>query len=477
MKKVIIIGCGISGLTAGINLLKKGYDVEIYEKNKTAGGCCCGWYKNGYYIDNCMHWLTGTNQHTDLFKKWKEIGALSESSSLYQADYFYKTNLGNKSVSLYSNIEKTRKEMYDSANINGVICDKKEIDSFIDTINEVIKIYLNINPLKKIKGYIKPILKYKHLSLGELGDRFKTPILKKLFTDYFPKEYSSLALIYSYSTFASGNGKIYSKGSLAFSENIKNKFLSLNGKIYFDSEVIKLNILNNYAYSITLKNKDIKYADYFISTTSLDYTYNTLLENRMMPKEYLNKILDKKNYPIVSSFHCAYTINKPYNPIKDTEMIEIPRIKIGCNIYDRIIIKAYPYLNQEKNATLYEIMVVQKEIDYGYWSNLYKQDKNKYNLEKETIGNKILTFLENKYPIIKNNIKLLDTWTPLTYNTYLNLYKGSYMGFSFTKKSKILRINSKTEINNFFTSSYFQSYTGGLPIALKLGYDCAKLIK
>ena len=38
-KKVIIVGAGIGGLSTALRLLKNGYEVEIYEKNKTIGGC------------------------------------------------------------------------------------------------------------------------------------------------------------------------------------------------------------------------------------------------------------------------------------------------------------------------------------------------------------------------------------------------------------------------------------------------------
>ena len=41
--KLLIIGGGISGLSAGIRALEKGYSVDIYEKNANAGGCCTGW--------------------------------------------------------------------------------------------------------------------------------------------------------------------------------------------------------------------------------------------------------------------------------------------------------------------------------------------------------------------------------------------------------------------------------------------------
>lgn len=55
MKKVVIIGGGVSGLSAGIYAQQKGYQTEIYEKNQMLGGECTGWNRQGYHIDNCIH--------------------------------------------------------------------------------------------------------------------------------------------------------------------------------------------------------------------------------------------------------------------------------------------------------------------------------------------------------------------------------------------------------------------------------------
>ena len=74
--KVVIIGAGISGLTAGIYALKQGYEAEIYEKNTSAGGMCTGWYRKGTYIDGCLHWLTESAAGS-LHEIWKETGALT----------------------------------------------------------------------------------------------------------------------------------------------------------------------------------------------------------------------------------------------------------------------------------------------------------------------------------------------------------------------------------------------------------------
>lgn len=68
MTKVVIIGGGISGLSAEIHASQVGYKTEIFEKNATAGGLCSGWDRQGYHIDNCIHYLTGCKPTDELYE-------------------------------------------------------------------------------------------------------------------------------------------------------------------------------------------------------------------------------------------------------------------------------------------------------------------------------------------------------------------------------------------------------------------------
>ena len=106
-EKVIVIGAGIAGLTAGIYALKAGFDVEIYEKNAIPGGECIGWNRKGYHIDNCIHWLTGTKKGTQMYDLWKEVGALSDDTEYAKLNAFYTSTFEGKSVTLYNDLEKT----------------------------------------------------------------------------------------------------------------------------------------------------------------------------------------------------------------------------------------------------------------------------------------------------------------------------------------------------------------------------------
>ena len=474
MKKVIIIGAGISGLSAGINALLKGHDVSIYEKNNFVGGCCGGWVRNNNYIDNCMHWLTGTNQHTKTFKLWKKLGAIDETSNLHQGKYFYKSCYNGESISLYCNTEKVRNEM-----IRVSPEDRKEIDRFINIVNHFIITNKKTNILKNIFnkscGYAKGYLYYHKLSLGDLSKKFKHPLLKRVFTDYLPSSYSSLALIISYATFASGNGKIFKDGSLKFANNMKNRFLDLGGNLYLNSPVTKINIENKKFDSIVSNKKLIK-GDILISCIDPFHLFTNLL-NTSLPKKLDEKRIYKNENPIMSSFHCAYAIDKKNLKFLDTTVLEIPKLQIGLTPINRLIIKEYSYLNENSDKVVLQAFIPQNMIDYEYWEQLYSTNKNEYNSLKLNIGYKILDLLVDNNSHLRNNIELLDTWTPITYNDYFNSYYGSYMGFVFKKNNKLDTVSVKIkDIKNIYYISYFQATTGGLPVAAKLGEDVCKYL-
>ena len=96
MKKVIVIGGGVSGLAAGITALQAGYACEIFEKNAVTGGNLTGWVRSGYTVDNCIHWLTGTKTGTKQNQIWQELGALdNQPDALYRPSCLFTSQQGD----------------------------------------------------------------------------------------------------------------------------------------------------------------------------------------------------------------------------------------------------------------------------------------------------------------------------------------------------------------------------------------------
>lgn len=59
--KVIVVGAGIAGLSAGIYAAQSGFDVTIIEKHTIPGGVCTSWRRKGYLFEGAIHWLAGSS--------------------------------------------------------------------------------------------------------------------------------------------------------------------------------------------------------------------------------------------------------------------------------------------------------------------------------------------------------------------------------------------------------------------------------
>lgn len=51
MKKIIVIGAGVAGLSAAVRLQKLGYEVDLYEKEEKIGGKMNQIKKDGFSFD------------------------------------------------------------------------------------------------------------------------------------------------------------------------------------------------------------------------------------------------------------------------------------------------------------------------------------------------------------------------------------------------------------------------------------------
>jgi phytoene dehydrogenase-like protein len=269
MAKIVIVGAGVSGLTAGIELLKTGNDVTIYDMQSVSGGNLTAWKRKGLVIDNCIHWFTGTNSKSNYYKNWVEIGAITDSGVI-KADYLYKSALNGESISLYRDIDKTKLEM-----LNLSPTDEKEINLFSRAVKTFSPLQFKdtFNLISVVKA--TPLLfRYYGLSLYDLATKFTHPLLKKFFTDYIGGVFGALALIITASAFCSGNGDIPIGSSRQTAKNITNKFLSLGGKLQLNERALEAYYYGNRISKLRFESGSIAYGDYFIFTGDIFNIYN-----------------------------------------------------------------------------------------------------------------------------------------------------------------------------------------------------------
>ncbi|MCQ2960222.1 MAG: NAD(P)/FAD-dependent oxidoreductase [Bacteroidales bacterium] len=488
MAKVAIIGGGVSGLAAGIYAQMSGLESEIYEKHIVVGGQCTSWKRQGFHIDNCVHWMTGTNPKTDIYKVWEDVGVLGKDKAILKHDFFMEVNIDGKKAHVWRNPEKMREELLLLAPE-----DTEEINQFIDAIknfqalqipalkpSEQRNLWDNLKIVFKMLKAIPVAAKFGKLSLDDYAKRFKNPVIQQIIYNYLPKEYYVLATFFMYSMFTSDNADLPLGGSDMITNRMRDRYLALGGKISCKKQVSNLVVENRKVTKIKFEDQTETTADFVISATDPDVTFKILGEN-YMDDLFKKWYADKQNYPIFSEINIYFAFDCPTDKLPSMELFNCEPYEIAGNKHSIIITNNYadePNFAPE-GKSLMQILIVQNEDDFEYWNRLYNENRTEYKAAKERIINEIQQRLELHYPEYSGKISAVEMVTPKSFNRFTGAYKGSYMGFIQTPHvKKENHPGILPGLDNFYLAGQWLQTPGGLPNALIIGrFAIQRLLK
>lgn len=481
MKKIIIIGGGIAGLSAGVYALMNGYDVAIYEKNAVVGGECTGWDRQGYHIDNCIHWLTGCNPKDDLYQIWRDIGAIDDNTEFYREPYFYCLELDGKTLHFWSDLEKARKEFLEMAPE-----DDGEINKFFDSVKmaESVKVpcqksladmnfieYMKFGMSMSDMGQV--IKEYGNDTISDLASRFQNPYIKEMMRRYLNESYKAITLISSYGFYTGKTAAIPAGGSVGMVQRIVKHYKELGGKLYTNTTAIKININNNKAQSVSFADGSTAEGDFVICATDPAVTFGGLLEPKYMDKN-LKKMYESKNgYQVASAFNVSFGIigDEDLGISGGSIVFPCESFTAGKQTTDYMGIRLYDYDEKlfPKNKRVIQCNIRQDKTDYEYWKSIY-DDKKRYNTEKQRIAYEVKARIIQRFPHLNDKLILLDTYSPITFTKWCGAYKGAYMSFFELKGAKSLTAKNRIKgLSNVFLASQWLTTNGGLPIAVTSG--------
>lgn len=479
-KKVIIIGAGISGMTAGIYAAENGFDVTIYEKHTIPGGQCTGWKREGVFIDGCLHWVVGTNPKQQLFPIWKHIGAFDENTKIYNTEYFNKYDIDGEIVTFYSDLNKLKAEL-----LRIGPDDKKIINQFIKAIKKYQHVtipvekpmdMMNIFDYMKIGFKMFPMLhaylKYTHITIKEFAEKCKSPLLQKTFKKALYENYNVHSLLYIMQALSLNDAGVAEGGSLNLSLRIADRFKEVGGTLLCNQEVKKIIVENNKATGILLGNGEVIRADYVISAVDVHFTLHNLLDNKFASDFYNKRFENRDNNPLSLCILASYKITKDMTNEPKMIEFEIEPFNIGNTTISVLNPRNYAFdktLNQD--CTTMTVLIRVGDDLYDKYKALSKDD---YLNEKNRIGNIILNHLKKYFKFKDDEIKLIDVTTPITYERYCNSYRGSYQSFVTTgNHEKLMDTGLIDGLNNFVLAGQWVMPPGGLPIALFTGRHAA----
>lgn len=483
MKKIIIIGGGIAGLSAGVYARQQGFETIIFEKHTISGGLCTGWNRQGYHIDGCIHWMTGTSKDSPLRALWENVGALSPEHEVFQKDYFDVYEACGEKIYLWRDIEKLKNDLIklspqDTKAICKFVKDLKSVHTMrVPTESPVNMMTLPqlFRQLWSMRGMLSVLLRLNGTSCQEYAKRFKHPAIQRVFRTCMPEGYSVAAFIFTLGTFTRGNGGIPSGGSFQMTKRMTDRYLSLGGVLKTGTLVneIKTSLFHATGIEyITMKGeKAFESADYVISACDVHTTFNTLLKDCFFDKQFMLRFRQPKVYATQSCVLATYAVDADLSDYPYSIVLESEKYRAGVTDYDDVSIRNYVYepTFAPKGQTVISVLVSQSDDDYAFWKAIYF-DKSIYHSEKERLAAFFQTTIEKRYPELVGKIKLLDVLTPMTFIRYCGSYHGAWMAFRMGRGTKNLMHTGKIKgLRNCYLTGQWLQPPGGLPIAMTMG--------
>lgn len=478
MAKILIIGGGVAGLSAGIYAQMAGHQATVCEKHFVAGGNLCGWDRGEYHIDNCIHWLTGTNPATKTYKMWEDLGALG-GIEIFQGDSLYTCEYEGKRLSLFKDIEKMKNDMLsvspeDQAETMSFIRAVKALQGFCGIAGEH---HNESNNLFQAVAAIPVLAKYYRLTTGELSERFSHPLLRFFFKAFWGNDFSSLALIFVCAHFCGENGGIPAGSSCAMAERMTERFQSLGGCLLLRKEVEKILLENGKATGVSFADGTSMQADYVILTADPASFFGKRMDFPM-PKQ-LEKIYKNPRYQRFSAYQCTFSCALSELPFSGDIIFEIPEEYHSLLCTDRLIIREFSHEKSfsPEGTNILQTMTFVFEDDAKKFIQLREHDREAYHRMKKEMADTIFHLIENQFPQMKGTLRYIDMWTPATYHRFTGSDIGSFMSFALPSKALPLCTSNRIEgLSNVILATQWQQSPGGLPIAAEVGKKAVETI-
>ena len=478
MAKILIIGGGVAGLSAGIYAQLNGYQATVCEKHFTPGGNLTAWDRRGYHIDNCIHWLTGTNPATSSYRMWETLGALGETE-IYQGETLFTCEYEGKRISLYRDLSRMKREMLARSPE-----DEKEILSFSRAVEYLQgfcgiageKHSERISPLGAVAS-IPLISKYYGLTTGALAEKFRHPLLRLFFRGFFGDQFGSLALIFVCAHFCGDNGGIPCGSSQAMAERMTERFQNLGGTLLLKKEAVKIHTKNKKAYAVTFADGTVLKSDYVIPAIDPASVFGKLLD-LPMPKA-LNKNYKNPRFLRFSSYQCAFSCSLPKLPFEGDLIFPIPEEYHETLRTDRLIVREFSHEKQfsPKGENVLQTLTFVFEEDAKDFISLRKYDKAAYNEKKQKLASLTQKLLEEHLPALSGKLNCIDVWTPATYQRFTGSEIGSFMSFALPSRAYPFCVSNRVKgLSNVILATQWQQTPGGLPIAADVGKKAIRTV-
>lgn len=450
----LIIGAGLSGLTAAALLAKRGLAVAVCEQASSPGGSC-GVFKrqidgNPVFFDQGSSMFfgfgnEGINTHRLLFNFLEEpFYVLKHSKTLVMDHDGHRIEFTGYNETLPEQLAVIFPRQ--RSNIESFYRDLHEI--YNKAIHKNLKLPIaHIKQLSYINMSTEQLLK-KHIDDSNLLDFFN-----KFIYIYCHSSLSETPAVIAASVLIGDicGGSWYPAGSTQFFPGILEKVIEENGgKMYYDSYVKRINFNSSKPTGILLSNDTAIPAKNIIYSGNIWDLYGKLIPKNLVRDKILRRVFSQEcTYPclvlyslveksVIPNDCCSIEILASDPGVTDEGNIKVfvPSLDDHtlCDEAHHIIIAIGPsFINWGIDIDFSEFDGTPDER----YANTYSDDY--YDIQKENEASRIISLLEKRFHGISEHLIYYEMASPFTIQRYTMKYSGATAGPKFKSKKYIMR--------------------------------------
>jgi phytoene dehydrogenase-like protein len=492
-KSILIIGAGMSGLSAGCYAQMNGYRSQIFEMHHHPGGLCTSWKRGDYSFEAGVSAVTGTGPESKVHQLWEELGVVDGRPVHYYEELTRIEGADGRAFCLYTDIERLERHMLELAPQ-----DRDVIDEFADALRQFTRMQMPVDltpsgPLELVQlgldmlPVLAPVLRWRNVAVREFAARFQDPLLREalpLAFQFAPPDFPMLMLLKTLAKMNDREAGFPIGGASHLSQDLAERYLALGGEIHCRARVDQILVERSHnggrghdrAVGVRLQDGSEHHADIVLSAADGRSTIFDMLEGRYVDetvRSYYSELL-----PATSVLKVSLGVARDFSG--EPPSIDFPLhqpITLGNVPHDRLVLKHYcfdPTMAPAGKSAL----GLWCEADYDYWKSLHA-DREQYRAAKKEVADQVIAALDERYPGLRDAIEVVDVATPLTYERATANCRGAWSGWALTTRKVNMIMSqgmSKTlpGLDGFFMIGQWVEPGGGVDLSAASGRDVIK---
>jgi phytoene dehydrogenase-like protein len=476
-KRIVIVGGGLAGLSAGCYALASGFRTTIVEHNLALGGVCTAWTRGPYTIDGCIQWLTGG----PFARLYEELGILPrvklhvlERFATYRdAALGGEVTIGRDLDALARALDAIAPEDHDEirrmidaasmfATMDPDIDHPPELSSMRDGVRRIWGLRSSLGALVHFR---KPI--------GQWSREFvASPRLHRFFARLMPLDAPAFFLLMVLGYLQRGWLSRPDGGTGPFRDALIDEYRRLGGEERVHATVDEILVdADGRAYGVRLADGELLDADVVISTASAPETILRLLGGRFGATELRQRLERWKLVePIVLT---SFGVEDPLASVPQTLIVDgvAPFPLCGRSI-NHLHLRIYN--DDPKMAPAgHTVLQATVESSYEWWATRGVR----YAAEKDVVAERLLEAVAEHVPRIVGKVRVTDVATPLTFWNMARSWRGAFEGWAPNHDSFFGHV-SKTlpGLSKLYMAGQWVEPGGGVPTAIMSGRQVVQLV-